>query len=135
MGKMVFVVTFIVLAGGFLRCVMAMRLGGHKAIFKSFHDPIDATKLRECLAVLGEMQFSEETLTAIVNAFTESDRRAFAQFLHAFQTACVHTVPFPVGVGARIYVPGAAFGDETSRTTFTSKVKQDLTNSKLESYI
>jgi len=132
---MVIVCTIVVIGCFFIRVACAIWIGrGPNKKFPAYPKTVDPKILQHCLQVFSELRLTEETVAQIVEAFTESDRHAFIQFVHAFQNASVHSVAFPVPAGARIFVPPVG-GGEATLTSFASTIQNEVTSSKLESYI
>merc|ERR1712083_692190 len=109
--------------------------GGPKSLFSGYPRTVDNHTLEKCLITLGEMRFSDEIRKSLVENMTETDRRVLVQFVHSLQTLSIHTLEFPMAPGKRIFVPGTHIGDISARASFKSKLQNDISSSKLESYI
>merc|ERR1712061_386054 len=93
---------------------------GPKGVYRSYPPTMPAAEIEKCIASLMGLTLNSEVLREIVEAFAESDRRAFLHFFHALQNASVHSLPLPMSAGPRIFVPSKGVGSEENRKSFTS---------------
>merc|ERR550525_1375034 len=100
-----FVCTFVVGAAAVCRVFFAIMQTGPKNIFRSYPRTVDVDSMSKSWKALQEVQLDDDSAATVFSVFTESDRRAFLQFVQAFQNASLHSISMPIPFGQRIFVP------------------------------
>jgi len=131
----IMVVAFVLILLSIIRVALFVLLRGRKGRYPSNAKSMPLDMRIKCFETIREFAFSQEILEHIFDSFTESDITAMAQFVNALQSATAQSLTLPVDYGARIYVPSVRLNCQDKRSKFVSSVKEEVSQSKLESYI